>query len=202
MTLKSASAIVMGATAIAALPVAAGASDSHSVQRAFQAQGNEPVEVSVVTPSSIESTSSSFNVDVQLQARNSRGNDVLSGYKSVFVDPTGPDGKDNPAFHPGASPNAPGLVVTLSTTPKMDGTPLAGPRTNLANVFQINAVAKANRLTQSHNDWQVTSPGFFGRNTQATLKVYVVRGKAPDVVPAGGLTPASNVVTRTFRIGG
>jgi hypothetical protein len=91
--------------------------------------------------------------------------------------------------------------VTLSTTPNMPGTPLAGPRTNLAGVFQINGVTRMRGLKRTSNDWQVSSPGFFGKNTSATLTVYAVRGNAPDVVPVGGLRPISNVVHETYHIG-
>jgi hypothetical protein len=62
-------------------------------------------------------------------------------------------------------------------------------------------VVKSHGLTRTSNDWQVTSPGFFGMNTPATLTVYAVRGEAPDVIPAGGLRPISNVVHETFQIG-
>jgi len=206
--------LALGATAALSLSPAFGASSSmgegsnpsmhynrtHS-QPGDRADG-KPVHVSVRTPAAGDETSDSFNIDVSLQAQNARGNRLLSGYSTLFNDPTGPDGMQNPAFHPGASTAAPGLVVTLSTTPnKGPGTPLAGPATNLAGVFQINSVTQSHGMTQSSNDWQVTSPGFFGKNTPATLTVYAVRGKAPDVIPAGGLRPISNVVHETFQIG-
>ncbi|HEX6714883.1 MAG TPA: hypothetical protein VF066_15940 [Thermoleophilaceae bacterium] len=170
-------------------------------QHGHQARGQRPIRALVLTPTAGDRTGSGFSVDVSLQARNAKGNRRLSGYTSLFNDPTGPDGQPNPAFHPGASSAAPGLVVTLSTTPAVDGTPLVGPRTNLAGVFQLNSVTRLRGLTQTWNDWQVTSPGFFGKNTSSTLTVYAVRGKAPDAVPAGGLKPISNVVRQTFRIG-
>src|SRR5262245_18766247 len=74
-----------------------------------------------------------------------------------------------PEFHPGASASAPGLVVTLPTTSTKAGTPLVGPATNLAGVLRINGVTSARGLTRTWNDWHVTSPGFFGQNTDATL---------------------------------
>jgi len=158
-------------------------------------------KLTVLTPSAGERVRSGFNVSISLQARNAQGNNLLAGYATRFVDPTGPDGKGNPGFHPGASASAPGLVVTLSTTPTVAGTPLVGPRTNLAGVFQINSVTRSNGLRQTWNDWQVTSPGFFGMNKSATLTVYAVQGNAPDAVPPGGLHPISNVVHQTFAIG-
>jgi hypothetical protein len=203
MNHKITSALALGGVLLASAAGVANADGHDAVKKSSRPAGsNKPIHVSVVTPSSGEKVTSGFNVDVGLESQNSSGNRLLSGYKTGFLDPTGPDGKDNPDFHPGASETAPGLVVTLSTTPKMDGTPLVGPQTNLAGVFQINSVAKDHGLTQTYNDWQITSPGFFGQNTTATLKVYAVEGQAPDAIPAGGLRPVSNVVTRTFRIGG
>jgi hypothetical protein len=192
-------AFSLAAAAILALTAASSGSASTGGAKVSQAQ--KPVKAIVMTPDQGERTSSGFNVSLSLQAQNARGNRLLSGYQTSFLDPTGPDGEGNPAFHPGASASAPGLVATLSTTPNMPGTPLAGPRTNLAGVFQINSVTRVNGLRRTWNDWQVSSPGFFGRNTTATLEVYAVRGQAPDVVPAGGLRPISNVVHYTFRIG-
>lgn len=193
-------AIPLAAAAILTLTAASGAEAAPGAAKAATHR-QLPVRAVVITPDQGESTSSAFNVSLSLQARNAQGNRLLSGYGTGFLDPTGPDGMGNPAFHPGASSSAPGLVATLSTTPNLPGTPLAGPRTNLAGVFQINSVTRVRGLRQTWNDWQVTSPGFFGQDTAATLTVYAVRGQAPDVVPAGGLTPVSNVVRYRFQIG-
>ena len=94
-------------------------------------------------------------------------------------------------------PGAPGLVVTLSTTPAAAG----GPNANLAGVFQLNAVNRHHGLVQTFNDWQVGSAGFFGTNVPTTLTAYLVAGTAPGMVTPG-LTPISNVVHETFTIGG
>jgi len=197
--------LALGATAILSLsavsPVVAGAGATGPAMASAHSGTQLPVKALVETPASGEHVKSGFSFNVELDAKNATGNKLLSGYKTQFVDPTGPDGNPNPAFHPGASQNAPGLVVTLSTTPKVAGTPLVGPRTNLANVFQINSVTRVGGLINTWNDWQVTSPGFFGKHTTATLKVYAVKGNAPDAVPAGGLKPISNVVKQTFQIG-
>jgi hypothetical protein len=74
-------------------------------------------------------------------------------------------------------------------------------RRSLAGVFQINSVTRSNGLRRTHNTWQITSPGFRGRNTTSTLRVYAVRGTAADVVPPGGLDPVSNVATERVHIG-
>jgi predicted lipoprotein with Yx(FWY)xxD motif len=161
---------------------------------------NTPLKAVVITPGrgDVAGVGGAFNVDVSLQARNARANALLSaaaGYKPFFNDPSAP------TFHPGPNIGAPGLVVTLSTTPRIAGTPLVGPRTNLAGVFQLNAVTNVNGLNRTFNAWQVSSPGFFGINKSATLTVYAVRGTAPAAVPASGLNPISNVVRIPFTIG-
>ena len=158
-----------------------------------------PLRAVVFTPGArdLAGARGAFNVDLSLQARTSGANRLLSataGYKPFFNDP------DAPTFHPGPDLGAPGLVVTLSTTPSIPGSPLVGPRTNLAGVFQLNTVTKVRGLNRTFNAWQVSSPGFFGVNKAATLTVYAVRGTAPSAVPAGGLTPISNVVRVPFTI--
>jgi hypothetical protein len=158
----------------------------------------KPVKVKMITPGpgDVAGAGGVFNIDLSLQAQNAAGNQALSpdnGYIPFFNDVTAP------TFGPGKiDPGAPGLVVTLSTTPAMAG----GPQANLAGVFQLNAVNRHHGLTQTFNDWQVGVPGFFGSNVPSTLTAYVVQGTAPGVIPAGGLTPISNVVHETFTVGG
>jgi hypothetical protein len=197
---RARTALALGAVAMLALPAIAGASAHHHPYGKYHGNGagsNQPVRLSVLTPGPGDTASSAFNIAVSYQAKNQRGNQALSGYQTQFIDPTGPDGKANPAFGPGHSSVAPGLVVTMSTTPDKAG----GPSENLAGVFQINGVTSNRGLTKVLNDWQVSSPGFFGQNTDATITAYIVNGTAPDSVPAGGLTPISNVVHETFHIG-
>jgi predicted lipoprotein with Yx(FWY)xxD motif len=136
-----------------------------------------------------------FTVDVALQATNQQGNAALAGYKPAFIDPS------SPAFHPGANAAAPGLVVLMSTTPSIAGTPLKGPNTNLAGVFEINDISKVRGLARTFHSWIVTSPGFFGKGVQARLTVYAVNGNAPAVVD-GSEKPISNVVRESFTIAG
>jgi predicted lipoprotein with Yx(FWY)xxD motif len=157
-----------------------------------------PVKVEVVTPGSgdVAGAGGVFNIDLSLQAQNAKGNSLLSpanGYVPFFND------IGAPTFGPGMpDPGAPGLVVTLSTTPAAAG----GPQANLAGVFQLNAVNQHAGRIQTYNDWQVGSAGFFGTGVPTTLTAYVVQGTAPGAIPAGGLTPISNVVHETFTIGG
>jgi predicted lipoprotein with Yx(FWY)xxD motif len=155
------------------------------------------VVASVLSPAAgaIAGSGGQFTVDVALGATGQQGNAALAGYKPAFIDPS------SPAFHPGANAAAPGLVVLLSTTPKIAGTPLQGPNTNLAGVFEINDVSKVRGLERTFHSWIVTSPGFFGKGKQATLTAYAVNGSAPAVVD-GSEKPISNVVRESFTIAG
>jgi predicted lipoprotein with Yx(FWY)xxD motif len=159
--------------------------------------GSAPLKLNVISPGAGDSAGSggTFTVDLSLQARNTQANALLSGYKPAFIDP------NSAAFHPGANAAAPGLVVLLSTTPTIAGTPLHGANTNLAGVFQINDVARVSGLRRTFHSWIVTSPGFFGKNVRATLTAYAVSGTAPAVV-TGSEKPISNVVRESFKIAG
>jgi hypothetical protein len=156
-----------------------------------------PLKVTVFSPGSGDmsgSNGSGFIVDLAIDATTVRSNPLLSeaaGYKPFFNDPT------SSTFHPGPDPGAPGLVVLLSTTPDNPGTPLLGPDTNLAGLFQLNGVADVGGLAEAWNTWQVGKPLFgVGR---ATLTVYVVAGTAPGVVAAGEKA-ISNIVRVPFVI--
>jgi predicted lipoprotein with Yx(FWY)xxD motif len=154
-----------------------------------------PLQASVISPRAGDraGVGGTFSVDLSLLARTADANNLLSGYTSAFNDPNAP------SFHPGPDAAAPGLVVLLSTTPTIANTPLQGPNTNLAGVFQINDVSKLNGLKRTFNSWIVTVPGFFGKGVQANLTVFAVRGTAPALI-TGNEKPISNVVHETFAI--
>ena len=78
---------------------------------------------------------------------------------------------------------------------------IQGPNTNLAGVFQVNDVSRLRGLKSTFNSWIVTSPGFFGKATRATLTVFAVRGTAPALL-TGEEQPISNVVHENFTIAG
>jgi hypothetical protein len=190
-----------GLTATAALAlagltpaVALAGGSSHLIHHSFRGPA---VKLVAITPQAGDTAGAggAFNVDVALLAQNAKGNSELSaanGYQPGLNLPPAT------TFGPGMpDPDAPGLVVTLSTTPQAAG----GPNANLAGVFQLNAVARSHGLTRVFNDWEVGSPGFFGKNTQATLTAYVVKGTAPGIV-TGHEKPISNVVRERFTIGG
>jgi predicted lipoprotein with Yx(FWY)xxD motif len=156
-----------------------------------------PLVASVISPGpgANAGIGGTFSVNLALSALNSNANGLLSGYSSAFNDPSAP------TFHPGPNSAAPGLVVLLSTTPTIPNSPLQGPNTNLAGVFQVNDVTRSKGLTSTFNSWIVTKAGFFGKATQATLTVYAVNGTAPAIVD-GTEKPISNIVREKFTIAG
>jgi hypothetical protein len=173
----------------AALAGSAGASQYHSHNPAIRLVVTNPL------PGDTAGTGGDFTVDLIAQALNARGNRQLSAANGYRPGLNLPPAK---TFGPGLpDPNAPGLVVTLSTTPRAAG----GPTTNLAGVFQLNSVSSRNGLRRVITDWEVGVPGFFGKNQQATLTAFLVRGTAPGKV-TGHERPISNVIHETFTIGG
>ena len=186
-----------GLTAAGALLVG-GATAAFAAGGATQHSGYRPAIKLVITnpkPGDIAGTGGDFTVDLKALALNATGNNQLSAANGYRPGLNLPPAK---TFGPGKpDPNAPGLVVTLSTTPRAAG----GPRANLAGVFQLNSVSSRNGLTRVINDWEVGVPGFFGKNVRATLTAFLVRGTAPGVV-TGHERPISNVIHETFTIGG
>ncbi|MGE5273588.1 MAG: hypothetical protein ACM3QU_07485 [Verrucomicrobiota bacterium] len=156
-----------------------------------------PLQASIISPGPGDTAGfgGTFSVEVSLQARAAQSNSLLSGYTAAFNDPS------KATFHPGPNTAAPGLVVLLSTTPAVAGTPLQGPNTNLAGVFQINDVSQVKGLTRTFNSWIVTRAGAFGKSVRATLTVFAVNGTAPALI-TGSEQPISNVVRETFTIAG
>jgi predicted lipoprotein with Yx(FWY)xxD motif len=161
--------------------------------------GNQatPLQASIISPAAGDTAGrgGTFSVELSLEANNAKANSLLAGYTAAFNDPS------KPTFHPGPNAAAPGLVVLLSTTPTVAGTPLQGANTNLAGVFQINDVTQAKGLMRTFNSWIVTRAGFFGQNVTATLTVYAVDGTAPALI-TGSEKPISNVVRESFTIAG
>jgi predicted lipoprotein with Yx(FWY)xxD motif len=156
-----------------------------------------PLQANIISPGPGDAAGAggTFSVEVSLQARTAQSNSLLSAYTAAFNDPS------KPTFHPGPNAAAPGLVVLLSTTPTAAGTPLQGPNTNLAGVFQINDVSQVKGLTRTFNSWIVTKAGAFGKGVQATLTVYAVGGTAPALI-TGNERPISNVIRENFTIAG
>jgi len=185
----AAAGALLGGGATAAVAAPAGYSQHHDHHPSISLVVTNP------RPGDIAGTGGDFTVDLIARALNATGNRQLSashGYRPGLNLPPAT------TFGPGKpDPNAPGLVVTLSTTPQAAG----GPNANLAGVFQLNSVSSHNGLTRVINDWEVGVPGFFGKNKRATLTAFLVRGTAPGIV-TGHERPISNVIHETFTIGG
>jgi hypothetical protein len=186
----------IGLTATAAVALAGATAALASTSGHHNAPYTKPkpaIKLVVITPGPGDTAGAGgvFNVDLALLARNAKGNRELSaasGYKPGISTTPG-IGKPDPF--------APGLVVTLSTTPTAAG----GPHANLAGVFQLTDVARSYGLAQVFADWEVGKAGAFGTNAKTTLTAYVVNGTALGTV-TGSQKPISNVVRETFTIGG
>ena len=188
----------IGLTATGVLMLTGATAAFATVAGHAQNSGSSPAIKLVVTnprPGDIAGARGDFTVDLKARALNALGNRELSashGYRPGLNLPPAA------TFGPGLpDPNAPGLVVTLSTTPQAAG----GPNANLAGVFQLNSVSRHHGLIRVINDWEVGVPGFFGKNQQATLTAFLVRGTAPGMV-TGHERPISNVIHERFTIGG
>ena len=184
-----------GAVALACVtPALASSGDHHRNDRRHH---RPAVELVAVTPGPGDTAGAGgvFNVDLALLARNGAGNAELAAANGYTPGINSPGGSGFGIGKP--DPFAPGLVVTLSTTPQAVG----GPNANLAGVFQLTDVAQSNGLAQVFADWQVGKAGAFGQNSTTTLTAYLVKGTAPGIV-TGAEKPISNVVSETFTIGG
>jgi hypothetical protein len=185
--------------AVAGALLAAGATTAFAAPTGYAHHRHHSPSIRLVVtnpqPGDIAGTGGDFTVDLIARALNATGNRQLSAANGYRPGLNLPPAK---TFGPGMpDPNAPGLVVTLSTTPQKAG----GPNANLAGVFQLNSVSRHHGLTRIISDWEVGSPGFFGTNKRATLTAFLVSGTAPGIV-TGHERPISNVVRETFTIGG
>jgi hypothetical protein len=118
-----------------------------------------------------------------------------NGYKPLYH-----DNFTDPKFAPGVVSEAiPGLVV-LSNTSTLAG----GGSTNLANLFQINAVSSIQNgiIAEYWCTWLVGS-AFAGKGQPSGLTIFVVNGTAPTSI--NGTMPTnivSNVLTVNFTLSG
>ncbi len=104
-------------------------------------------------------------------------NALISGgamYTSGFVN------QSSPRFHAGANSLLPGLVVLLNTTTTQS--PLKGPGTNLAGLFQINNVRDINceTLTEIWAAWLVGKP--IAGHGPSQINAFLVNGTAPAYI--------------------
>jgi hypothetical protein len=162
-----------------------------------EATPSAPIDLVVTNPrpSDVAGRGGDFIVDIHATGRTVAGDFLLSarnGYRpGLNLPPAATFGPGKP------DPDAPGLVVLLSTTPQSAG----GPNANLAGVFQLNTVTRHLGRNQILNTWEVGAPGFFGTNQQVTLTAFLVSGTAPGVVDVTHVHPISDVVRERFTIG-
>ena len=177
---------------------------AHTTKAQTSTHPNTPIVVTVFSPGKGDragQAGAGYVIDLSLDAAHPADNAYLSaanGYKPFFNNPM------SKTFHPGFDPGAPGLVVLLSTTKTIPGTPFVGPGTNLAGLFQINGVAMVNHgtLAETWNTWQVGKP-IAGSGIKTTLTVFVVKGTAPAVIrgePEDQPGLISNIVQVPFTI--
>jgi hypothetical protein len=118
-----------------------------------------------------------------------------NGYKPLYH-----DNFTDPKSAPGTVSEAvPGLVV-LSSTSTLPG----GANTNLANLFQINAITGIQNgvITEYWCTWLVGT-AFAGKNQPSGLTIFVVNGTAPTSI--NGTLPSniiSDVATVNFTLSG
>lgn len=118
----------------------------------------------------------------------------INGYKPLYH-----DNFTDPKFGPGVSKAVPGLVV-LSNTSTLAG----GASTNLANLFQINAVTGVvNGIISEYWCTWLVGAAFAGKGQPSSLTIFLVNGTAPATI--NGSLPTniiSNVVVQNFTLSG
>ncbi|KAN0102101.1 hypothetical protein V8E51_012611 [Hyaloscypha variabilis] len=118
----------------------------------------------------------------------------INGYKPLYH-----DNFTDPKFGPGVSKAVPGLVV-LSNTSTLAG----GASTNLANLFQINAVTGVvNGVINEYWCTWLVGAAFAGKGQPTSLTIFLVNGTAPATI--NGTLPTniiSNVVIQNFTLSG
>ena len=162
-----------------------------------------PINVTVLLPlpTTFQGVNGSgYIIDIQLTAFNSSFNSLLSAANGYF--PTFNGGLNKSIDRVGFQTGVPGLVCLFSTTPTSINP--AGNLTNLAGIFNIDAVATLpSGATQITSIWLVG--GAFAHNESATMTVFVLNTTAPTVLPAdfanmpGILSP---IVVTPFHVTG
>jgi hypothetical protein len=118
----------------------------------------------------------------------------INGYAPLYH-----DNFTDPKFAPGVSKAVPGLVV-LSNTSTLAG----GASTNLANLFQINAVTGVvNGVISEYWCTWLVGAAFAGKGQPSSLTIFLVNGTAPATI--NGSLPTniiSNVVIQNFTLSG
>lgn len=120
---------------------------------------------------------SGWILDLLFDATSSASNALISsdaGYNSGFVN------QSSPAFHAGPDSLLPGLVVLMNTTTAQS--PLKGPGTNLAGLFQVNNLRNVNcdTITEIWAAWLVGKP--IAGHGPSQISAFLVNGSAPAFI--------------------
>ena len=154
---------------------------------------DSPLSITLFTPRSGElvgKNGSGWMVDMVIGNNDTKANYFAPsrGYEPLYH-----DNFTDKDFSPGASKAVPGLVV-LSNSSTLPG----GASTNLANLFQINAVTRVQDriITEYWCTWFVGSP-FAGINQPSSLTMFFVNGTAPSSVSK---TMPSNIISNVMTV--
>ena len=153
------------------------------------------ITASITTPTSTTTVGvngAGWLIDVQFTATSTAGNAILSP-PNFF--PQFKTGLDRTLFLVGDDDAGLGFVCLFNPAPQ-------GNLTNLAGLFQINAVASSNNgFNKFRTIWYLGGAGF-GLGTAITATVFLVSGTAPLTVPSNpALTPniVSSIAVVTFN---
>ena len=114
---------------------------------------------------------------------------------------------NNTNFRPGQDVYAPGLVVLCNTTIDKNGTMFSGPLTNLAGLFQLNAISRLSFAGTFQEVWfsWLVGASMFGLRVPSEITIFVMNSSAPAVLasrPSSDVGLLSNIASTPFMIAG
>lgn len=114
---------------------------------------------------------------------------------------------NNTNFRPGQDVYAPGLVVLCNTTIDKNGTMFSGPLTNLAGLFQLNAISRLSSTGTFQGVWfsWLAGASMFGLRVPSEITIFVMNSSAPAVLasrPSSDVGLLSNIASTPFMIAG
>ena len=174
-------------------------------------QPQQPLTVSVLTPTAgavVGVNGTGWLFDVAVTASDAAGNALLNSHAYAvqfnnWLNTSVPTQFNftNSGVGPGANRAGQGLVVLFSTTPVDAASALMGANTNLAGLFNLNALSSSSGgMRQFHSTVAVLNT-VFGVGVPITATVFVVNGIAPALFPAVPTSVSgivSNILTLDF----
>lgn len=135
-------------------------------------------------------------LDLLFDATSAVSNTLISSdamYNSGFVN------QSSPFFHAGPDSLLPGLVVLLNTTSAQS--PLKGPGTNLAGLFQVNNLRNVNcdTITEIWAAWPVGKP--IAGHGPSQVNALLVNGTAPAfIADTSALTARADLLSSVATV--